>query len=513
MKKGWPISSLHRKITVNSFSNVLRYVIYIGVTFLLTPFVIRSLGNTTYGLWVVVLSVVGYAGILEMGVQTAVIKLVAQYHGKGADEELNTTVASALLFFATVGMFCAFLCWGVATWFTDRLVSGSDNVRTVRSLIYLLGIDVLFVFPNYVFTGIVYGLQRYHAKNLIDVGLNLLNAGLIWILLSKGYGIFALAVVKTCVDATGVIATYWLCKKVYPALRIFSATTTRGAFRELFTLGGKIFSSATLARIANNAEPLLISSFLSTAWTAIFSVPRRLVDYLREISWAMSTGFMPMFSEVNAREGGQVVRELYFRYTRYMILAVSPVAVCISIYGEEFIRLWISPEYAEKGKVVIVLLGLAFLVENLQPLVWRLFIGVGQVNMLVKVSSLGSVAYILLVLGSVRRFGIIGVAASGLVVSVGTQFVYFIYSSRHFRIPYYRQIIVCQGIPVLVCGGMAVALVILVRVYPPFSYAGIATQVAGGFAFYGILLYAFVLKREEKVWLADRIGAMRFSIR
>jgi O-antigen/teichoic acid export membrane protein len=488
-------------------------VVYVVVTFLLTPFVIRSLGNATYGLWVVVLSVIGYAGILEMGVQTAVVKFVAQYHGKGADEKLNATAASALFFFASAGLFCAFLCWGVATWFTDRLVSGADNVRTVRSLIYLLGIDILFVFPNYVFTGIVYGLQRYHAKNLIDIGLNLLNAVLIWILLSKGYGIFALAVVKTCVDATGVVATYWLCKMVYPSLRILSATTTRGAYRELFTLGGKIFSSATLARIANNAEPLLISSFLSTAWTAIFSVPRRLVDYLREISWAMSTGFMPMFSEVQAREGEQVVQELYFRYTRYMILAVSPIAVCISIYGEEFIRLWISPEYAEKGKVVIVLLGLAFLVENLQPLVWRLFIGVGRVNLLVKVSSVGSVALILLMVGSVGRFGLAGVAASGLAVSVGTQFFYFIYSSRHFRIPYSRQLIMCQGIPVLVCGGMAAGLIMLENVFPPVTYGGIALQVAGGVAFYGILLYVFALKREEKVWLADRIGAMRFSTR
>ncbi len=41
------------------------------VAFFLTPFVVNSLGSTAYGIWVLLMSLTGYYGLLDLGVSAA----------------------------------------------------------------------------------------------------------------------------------------------------------------------------------------------------------------------------------------------------------------------------------------------------------------------------------------------------------------------------------------------------------------------------------------------------------
>ena len=81
--------SIHRRLSVNAIANLVRYGVYLGVSFLLTPFLVKKLGAQNYGLWVLVLSMLGYGGLLELGIQTAVVKLVAQLRAPGKERELH----------------------------------------------------------------------------------------------------------------------------------------------------------------------------------------------------------------------------------------------------------------------------------------------------------------------------------------------------------------------------------------------------------------------------------------
>jgi len=105
---------------------------------------------------------------------------------------------------------------------------------------------------------------------------------------------------------------------------------------------------------------------------------------------------MPMFSELQGRGDTAQIARLYEQYTRYILILIIPFVSCIMVLGVPFIRLWVGDELAAKGGDLVVYLSAAFLIDSLQPLVWRLMIGVGRVDFLVKVSAVGSVAYLFL---------------------------------------------------------------------------------------------------------------------
>lgn len=495
---------MHKKLSINALSNLARYVVHICILFLLTPFVINKLGSANYGLWVVVLSLVGYSGLLEMGVQTSVVKLVAQYSGAGDTRRLNQIVAAALTFFVTVGIIAALATWFVVPLFLERMVSDPSDRETVRILLVVLGFNLIMIFPNYVFSGVVFGMQAFHRKNLVDVGCALVNAFITYVLLNKGYGLIAIITAKVITDLLTVINTLVLCMRTCPHLRPDFRHLSKDSFRELFVMGGKVFSSATMSRLANNAEPLIISGFLGTTWTAIYSIPKRLMDYVKEISWTLTSGFMPMFSELQAKNELDKIRTVYFQYTRYIQIFLSPVLVAIIVHGTPFIRLWVGEDFAQKGQYLIYLLAASFFVEGLQPLAWRMLIGVGKVNFLVKVSTIGSLTYVIAGMILVSFMGINGIALSALTIACVNQILYFTTTSNYLEVSVARQLKECQLWPTLVAALFMMELLLFSFLRPPVSYLDIAAQILIGLPLYALITYFLVLQRVERRFLTSK---------
>src|SRR5947209_11769551 len=74
------------------------------VNFLLSPFIIHHLGNTVYGIWVLMMSLTGYLSLLDLGVRIAVTRYVAKFHAESDVARASRTVSSALAIFAVAGI-------------------------------------------------------------------------------------------------------------------------------------------------------------------------------------------------------------------------------------------------------------------------------------------------------------------------------------------------------------------------------------------------------------------------
>jgi O-antigen/teichoic acid export membrane protein len=419
---------MHRRLTLNSVSNLGRYFVSLAVTFFLTPFIVRTLGDSVYGFWALLLSFVGYASILEMGVQPAVVKLVGQYRAVGQREKLEELITAACLFFVTGGLLAAVAFLLVLPEYVARFVPDLQGARHGELIFSAIALDVLLMFLNYVFAGILYGSQKYHAKNLIDIAGWLANAALLLAFLAR-HGLLALAVSKAATDAVALVATIIACRQAFPGFR--RRPVARRSFRELMSFGGRIFVSATAGRLASNAQPIIITTWLSAAATAFYAIPFRLVDYARQISWALTSGFMPMFSELHSRRERAMLRAIYLNYSRYLLIVTLPAFIVILVYGEAFIGLWIGPDYAERGRLALYFLAASGLLECLQPLLWRMFIGVGRLNLLVVVSAAGSGLVVISSILLVKPLGIAGVALSVLVGSAFSQLSFAAHSCSY----------------------------------------------------------------------------------
>src|SRR5271163_1277756 len=68
------------------------------IALLLTPMVLHGIGTAGYGAWLLIVQLTGYAGLLDLGMQPAVAKAVAEFQGTGDMVRLRRVVGSALAF-------------------------------------------------------------------------------------------------------------------------------------------------------------------------------------------------------------------------------------------------------------------------------------------------------------------------------------------------------------------------------------------------------------------------------
>src|SRR5205085_8931657 len=88
--------SLQRTLVRNTVTSWANNAVAVGTTLLLTPLVLRSLGAPAYGVWMLLIQLAGYTGLIDMGIQQAVAKRVA---GSRATPhvQLDETLSAALL--------------------------------------------------------------------------------------------------------------------------------------------------------------------------------------------------------------------------------------------------------------------------------------------------------------------------------------------------------------------------------------------------------------------------------
>jgi hypothetical protein len=81
-----------------SCSNVSGYIISVVASFLITPITIHTLGDARYGAWSLVAELIGYYGLLDLGIRGAVTYYVARYSARNQGEDVKEIVSSAFWF-------------------------------------------------------------------------------------------------------------------------------------------------------------------------------------------------------------------------------------------------------------------------------------------------------------------------------------------------------------------------------------------------------------------------------
>jgi O-antigen/teichoic acid export membrane protein len=76
-------SGLIKVLIRNAASNWLGFAVQAAVAFFLTPFVLASLGPSRYGVWMLVGSLTGYYGLLDLGFRAGLTQYLTRYLATG----------------------------------------------------------------------------------------------------------------------------------------------------------------------------------------------------------------------------------------------------------------------------------------------------------------------------------------------------------------------------------------------------------------------------------------------
>lgn len=322
------------------------------IAFLLTPFIIKTLGNAGYGIWTIVTSILGYYGLLNLGVTSAVSRYAAVYIGNRNLESLNRVFSTSICFFLFTGSLVILLSWFGAPYFA-ALFSDTPDERFVF-LVRAVGIAAAINFQTAVFISILIAHEKYAVQSVFSISISILKAVALYFVLLNGHDLWGMAIVYTAVAALELFAYIVLLKVELPWISFGRGSVRYRVFRELISFGVPSFLLAVSWQIMAGSDRLVISGLIGLEEVAFFSVAALVVRYA---SRTVITG-LGVFSSRFARMvgEGQQFKELFQTSLFYSATISAILAGGVFLFGGRFISLWVGSEYLAALPVLWILM-------------------------------------------------------------------------------------------------------------------------------------------------------------
>lgn len=503
-----------RSLLISTASNGSRFLVATVITLVMTPVYIHQLGNYDYGIWEILGSIVGYLGLLDLGLRPTIARFAAYFRtdSRGQQQRLFTTSVALM---SGVGLIAslALIAWSLT--FPGILAADDEAIGRYTAVIQLFAVHVLISFPYFALESIFEGRLWYTTKNNIAIGHKILGATFLYLYLPTYDPLVLMVVVNLTMTLSKLLILLALLHlPAYGRYRLRSRYADKSLVARMFRFGSKSLAQGIAGQISNRADPLLIGVFLGAEKIVFFHLAQTLLTRTRSLTQMLGHAFMPAFATLSAADDKAAIENYFFTGTKFVFAIRAAASAGMIALGPAFISLWIGPDYGETAQPIVWILATASVIGGSLPLHNRLLTAINRHGRLAILYSLRACLNVALTILLIPFLGLTGVALATLLAHLllipFTWRLVFSYIEAT-PIHYLRTNIVPT---IAVACVMLATLGLLLHWNPVDSWLDLAIAVAFGGGLYLALFTSLCLSRAERkgcVQLATRARASVFN--
>ena len=397
----------------NLFSGWISLAAEIVVAFVLTPYIIIKLGAATYGIWSLMISVIGYLGLIDIGIRGSVGRYINHYLAlkdqRAVSEVVGTSTILLTLLSIVAGIAALFLAENFSTIFPKTPV---ELLGEIRLALPLLAIGLWLSFISSILANLLVAKEALYLINGYSLITLLVRSVAIYFVLDAGQGIYALVLVTLGSSLLGAALTLWSVRRVFasemPSFVLFSASR----LQEMWRFGLASFVARTSSTMANDSAPIIGMWILGPEAVAIYSIALTLTQNARRVLDQAGTAIFPSVMKAGAIKDFSGLRALYLRFMDISFAIGSLVFVGMIVFSGDFLLLWVGPEYAD-GTIVVTILAFGYLMSGTCSTGPLSLASLDKINITMKISLGEAIACVFLTAALPGLFGM-GLAGMAL---------------------------------------------------------------------------------------------------
>lgn len=411
---------------VNAAAGLGSYVAAALITFFLSPYLIRTLGDGRYGVWSLIAEITGYASLLDIGLRGAVTYFVAYYSGRGDSGAIRGVAASAFWTLAGLGLVAAGAGMAVAAAFPVLFRTGTLDQQEIFWSMTVLAVMIGLTLPCSLLHSILVGFRRQAFANAADIGARILAAGGIALALSAGGGLVEISLITLGgrLAAWGVQA--WMVWQGPHGISLRPAWFSRERLRDLAGYGAKSLVINLALMVIHRVDLVVVSAFVGIEKVTVYTLGATLVGYLSQLISSVTQSYAPYFSRDAGADDPAQLRRRFAAGMRLASLLAGLLAGGLAAFGSPFLALWVGARFVagpwtDRSDAVMAILLAAHLPRVLQSISWQLLYGTRRVGFLMWLNVGEAAANLTASLILVRHFGLAGVALGTLAPSLAAH--------------------------------------------------------------------------------------------
>ncbi|OJG37080.1 hypothetical protein RV00_GL000037 [Enterococcus devriesei] len=387
------------------------------IAFLYTPFLLKYLGQSEYGIYQMTNSVIMGLSVLSMGFSGSYVRFYMKFKTAKDKKSIDSLNGMYLLLF--LGMALLSLILGSILVLNTKKFFGSSftarEVETTKILMGILLLNIVLTFPSAVFDCNILANEKLKYQQLRQIAQTIMVPIISIPLILLGFGSVVIVITQT-------VTTFLLL-----LLNIkFSITRLNMRFsfsdiplillKEVIIFSLFVLLSQVIDMVNNNVPSFIVGMFLGAKEVAIYSVASQIKNLFFMLSVGLSGVYVPYINELVSNGTSQKnLLNLMIKVGRIQLIVLTFILGGFIAIGKYFIIIWAGSDNIQAYYLVILMI-LPVLVPLSQNVGIEIQKAMNMHYFRSTVYSIFAIINIGVTIFSVIKFGVIG-SISGYVVA------------------------------------------------------------------------------------------------
>jgi membrane protein EpsK len=493
--------SIDSKFISNVSSNVAVYVVNLLIAMWMTPYLIRHLGVTLFGLVPLANSVTSYLSLLTLSLNGAVGRFLAIDLQKGDHETANRTFNTSLVGVSTIALvLLPFLA--LFSYLVPRIFDvPPGGTRSAQLLFFFILLSFLITQVGTSFSVSSWAKSRFDLRNRILIFSNILRMILLVALftwMKPGGWQVGLAILLTSLYVFGGDILLW--RKLTPELAVDPRKFDRSRVRQLFGMGGWLVVDQVGSLLLLNIELIVANTILGAEAAGIYGSLLLFSILLQGIAGTVSVVFTPIYVARYADGDFEGIHKFSVRVVRLIGLAIGLPAGLLCTLGGPLLGLWLGDEFRPWGGLLALLSFHLAVNLAIQPL-FGIRTAFNKVKIPGIVTLLAGLLNIIMAVFLTSMWGLYGLALNGAIsLSLRNMIFTTLYNAKIQKLPWHTYLTALLpaivGTTAAAGSGYLFSLVV-----PTPNWIELILLSVSITTVYAILVVLFGLSTEEKGWI------------
>ena len=361
------------------------------------------------------------AALAAIGLPAGVIRYVSFYKGKEDEGRIKGTIISAIKMNFPISVIFALLLFFGAGWISIHVFHDANLTPVLK--IFSIAVPFLVLAQNLLSATVGFQEIRYqvYTQQIFQEVFKL--AGIVTFV-ALGFGVLGAALGWViAIVLMPFLAFYFLEKKVFPVFNSNVKALPTG--KELFSFSWPLIFVGIAGMVMGFMDTLMLGYFCSSYEVGIYNAALPTAMLIRMPSAALGSIFVPVITELYAREKYDDLRDTYSAVTKWISSLVFPAFLLMALFSDDIIKILFGVKYVI-GAEALTILAFGFFVSVSLGSAANIINAFGKTKITMGCYLTGSAANFCLNLYLIPIFGINGAAMATAVSLVFVNVIYFI---------------------------------------------------------------------------------------
>lgn len=335
-------SKIKRGVILSYVKSILN--ILIGLLF--TPWLIRSLGSSDYGLYALATSFVSYF-LVDFGLGNSVAKYLASYRATHKEQDIKDFLGVVYKAYIII-CFVLFIVFTIVYLNVDSIFKGLtvEEAERFKYIFIVVALYNTLSFPFNAFNGVLTAYEEFGPLRMSEIIQKASMVILMTVALLMGYGVFALVVVQVISGTLSIVYKYYYVKRCHAKVNWLFYSGEK--VKEILSFSLWVCLLGICLQLIYGFQTTILGIVSDTKNISVYNISHTIYGFIYIFASGLNGLFLPRLSYIENEENSiEITNNLMTKVGRVQLLLLGLLISGFFVYGKEFLILWVGEEYVD----------------------------------------------------------------------------------------------------------------------------------------------------------------------